>query len=107
MKKKSPTKTPTRRPSSPNIVCTSDERQRLITAFGIIRGHALEMAGKTARVYDKTDPIVRTCESMLAQLGAPVEKPAEPRRAGDLPGPAEDDFGQGDGCEGGKCAVPK
>lgn len=73
---------------------------RGIEAFNSIRAHAQSMAGRTPLIYDKTDPIIRTCEAMLADLDAPVERPLVP--------PARDalDIGQGEGCEGGKCAVP-
>lgn len=72
----------------------------LIAAFTLISGHALAMAGKTARINDKSDPIIRTCDAMLARLGAPVAKPVATRADGL-------DIGQGDGCESGKCTVPR
>jgi hypothetical protein len=74
-----------------------------VKAFKLIHGHALAMRGKTASIYDKTDPILRTCEAMLTQLGAPLQKLAEAHHAGDF---ASEDIGQGEGCEGGKCKLP-
>lgn len=75
-------------------------RSEVIEALRLIRGHAQAMAGKVAHINDKTGPILYTCESMLTRLGVPIENVAA-RDVNSL------DIGQGEGCEGGKCAVPR
>lgn len=73
----------------------------LIAAFQTIHEHAVAMAGKTAAINDKTIPIRATCAAMLARLGVAIGAHAKSTSLDPL------DIGQGEGCEGGKCAVPE
>lgn len=91
MKKKTKKMTPAR--------AAHVKRSEMIEALHLIRGHAQAMVGKVAHINDKTGPILYTCESMLTRLGVSIENAAA-RDVNPL------DIGQGEGCEGSKCAVP-